>query len=120
MAGRTPLFAGFEPLKTILFRGYHRTVPIYEFQCERCESRFERLLDAGTEIGDGTLCPNCGADRVRRVYSPQAPTPQLVKTPGENRKQEARNAKLHEAAKADFKERRRRLKAAGAKPGPES
>jgi putative FmdB family regulatory protein len=86
-------------------------VPIYEFICEACGARFERLLDAGAE---GPACPECGADRTRRVFSAQAPTPHLVKTPAENRKQERRNARLMKDAKASYKAKRARVQAARA------
>ena len=83
-------------------------MPIYEFECKECGARFERLLDAGAEA---PACPECGADRVRRVLSAQAPTPHLVKTPAESRKQERRNAQLMKDAKASFKEKRAQVQA---------
>lgn len=76
------------------------SVPIYEFVCERCEGRFERLVERGTEA---IACPSCGAERTRRVYSAQGAPFKLVKTPGEARRQEGRNAKLRERAKARSK-----------------
>lgn len=45
------------------------TVPIYEFECEQCGSRFEELV-----AGDGAVaCPECGADRARRLLSAVSP-----------------------------------------------
>jgi putative FmdB family regulatory protein len=85
-------------------RGYHRAVPIYEFECERCAGRFEDLVKPGTST---TVCPSCGAERTRRVYSAQGAPFKLVKTPGETRRQERRNATLLEGAKRRFKEARR-------------
>jgi putative FmdB family regulatory protein len=78
-------------------------VPIYEFACAQCGARFEELVAADTKAA---TCPECGAEDARRVYSPQAGMPKLVKTPSENRKQERRNAELMKSAKARFKERR--------------
>jgi putative FmdB family regulatory protein len=80
-------------------------VPIYEFRCEACEARFEALVPAGTESAP---CPECAAERTRRVYSAQAPAAQLVKPPGERRKQERANARLHEKTKSNFKQARQR------------
>ncbi len=78
-------------------------VPIYEFVCERCDGRFEGLVEAGTETA---TCPSCGAERARRVYSAHRAPLKLVKTPGEMRRQERRNAQLREGAKRRFKEAR--------------
>ncbi len=78
-------------------------MPIYEFVCERCDGRFEDLVEAGTEAA---TCPRCGAARTRRVYSAHGAPFKLVKTPGETRKQERRNAQLREGAKRRFKEAR--------------
>jgi putative FmdB family regulatory protein len=47
-------------------------LPIYEFECEECGSRFEELVAADTA---GPPCPSCGATRVRRLISSFAPTP---------------------------------------------
>ena len=47
-----------------------RTVPIYEFQCEGCGSRFEELVDAGSAP---VACPSCGSTRTERVLSPVSP-----------------------------------------------
>jgi putative FmdB family regulatory protein len=84
-------------------------VPIYEFHCEGCETRFEFLVEAGTAV---VACPNCGAERTRRVYSSPAPPQRLVKTPAANRRQEGRNAQLRAGAKARFKAARARARAA--------
>jgi putative FmdB family regulatory protein len=91
-----------------LRHGYHRAVPLYEFECGRCGARFEDLVRVGTETVE---CRECGAEGARRVYSPPAPEPRLVKTGGALRQQEARNAKLHSRTKQDFKAARRRAEA---------
>jgi len=44
-------------------------MPIYEFECERCEARFEELVAAG----GSAACPACGCERVRRLLSGVAP-----------------------------------------------
>jgi putative FmdB family regulatory protein len=44
-------------------------VPIYEFECEECGTRFEELMATG-----GTVpCPACGSERTRRLYSAVSP-----------------------------------------------
>jgi putative FmdB family regulatory protein len=45
-------------------------MPIYEFECEECEGRFEELVAAGVE---GLACPECGSTRTRRLISPVSP-----------------------------------------------
>ena len=42
-------------------------MPIYEFVCEACGTRFDELVDAGTESVD---CRSCTSERTQRVYSP--------------------------------------------------
>ena len=71
-------------------------MPIYEFPCEACGARFEELVDAGTESVD---CRVCTSERTRRVYSPQGRPFRVVKTPGEARQQERKNAQLRERTK---------------------
>jgi putative FmdB family regulatory protein len=45
-------------------------MPIYEFECEECGSRFEELLAAGAS---DPPCASCGAVRVKRLISNVAP-----------------------------------------------
>jgi putative FmdB family regulatory protein len=78
-------------------------VPIYEFLCEGCGTRFERLVEAGTEEA---ACRSCGAERARRVYSAHRAPFKLVKTPGGSRRQERSNAKLRERTKRQMAARR--------------
>lgn len=43
-------------------------MPIYEYQCEECQERFDKLIrssDASQEI----VCPKCGSHKVRRLLS---------------------------------------------------
>jgi putative FmdB family regulatory protein len=82
-------------------------VPIYEFSCSACGTRFERLVDLGTAAAE---CPECDA-RARRVLSAQAAPMRLVKPAGERRKQERRNAALRESTKSTFKQARERTRA---------
>jgi putative FmdB family regulatory protein len=89
-------------------------MPLYEFVCDRCGERFEELVPAGT---DTVECDSCRSPGARRVYSPPSALARLAKSPGEKRKQERRNAQLHQRTKASFKERRRRAREARKGPG---
>ena len=82
-------------------------MPMYEFLCAACGERFEGLVAAGTESAE---CPACGTGEATRVFSAQATPFRLVKSPGDTRKQERRNAVLRSDAKTAFKERRRRAR----------
>jgi putative FmdB family regulatory protein len=82
-------------------------MPIYEFRCEECGAEFEELVKAG---GKATVCPSCGSNRVKRTFSAQAAPFSLVKTPGDARRQERRNAELRETAKERFKQERQRAR----------
>ena len=85
-------------------------MPIYEFECEACGRRFEALVAAGTASAD---CRHCGSEDTRRVLSAPAAPMHLVKSPGEVRKQERKNAELRKRTKADFKARRKRAREQG-------
>ena len=43
-------------------------MPIYEYRCERCGSRFEVLQRVG-EDGKTLHCPTCGYERVVKQFS---------------------------------------------------
>lgn len=46
------------------------SMPVYEFECEKCGERFEELTPSDT----GSLaCPRCGSARTRRLLSPVSP-----------------------------------------------
>jgi putative FmdB family regulatory protein len=45
-------------------------MPIYEFECGSCGTRFEELVAAGTEE---PACPECAAADVRRLLSNVSP-----------------------------------------------
>jgi len=45
-------------------------MPIYEYKCNDCEARFEKLARRISEINDDSpACPHCGSDDTRRVIS---------------------------------------------------
>jgi putative FmdB family regulatory protein len=41
-------------------------MPLYEYRCDACESRFERLVRAFRE---DVACPDCGSAEVERLLS---------------------------------------------------
>ena len=40
-------------------------MPVYEFECSKCGTRFEELVKAG----QAAPCPQCGSSEVERRYS---------------------------------------------------
>ena len=42
-------------------------VPIYEYQCEKCEERYEEFLHTSTN--PAPPCPKCGSEDVKRLMS---------------------------------------------------
>jgi len=59
-------------------------VPLFEFQCEDCGIRFEKLSKSSEEAGNAAPCPECGDDAKRQVsvvnhtfaHTPNGPVPQ--------------------------------------------
>ena len=45
-------------------------MPLYEFQCESCEHRFEKIQKYTDPVPDA--CPKCGAANVRKLMSSPA------------------------------------------------
>lgn len=44
-------------------------MPLYEFECRKCDHRFEELLTSA-EAKDGKVkCPACGSARIEREFS---------------------------------------------------
>ena len=80
-------------------------MPIYEFECGQCGSRFEELTQSGAAA---PACPQCGADGARRLLSPVSPpervTPRGAKVrDSESRRREreaARSQRISDAQKA--------------------
>jgi putative FmdB family regulatory protein len=42
-------------------------MPIYEYECERCRHRFERVMKIGESA---PACPACGAPETRKTVVP--------------------------------------------------
>ncbi|MBN1180382.1 MAG: zinc ribbon domain-containing protein [Anaerolineae bacterium] len=43
-------------------------MPIYEYRCEQCGERFEKLV-RGFSGEAGLTCPRCGSDNVKKAVS---------------------------------------------------
>jgi len=43
-------------------------VPIYEYRCQRCGYRFEKLVRL-SQTAQPVVCPNCGAEETERLLS---------------------------------------------------
>lgn len=112
-----PLAAGKIAAWILLVAAYHPHVPLYEYECGQCGARFETLAAVGVDEHE---CAECGAQGAKRLLSTPAQTPKLVKTADGNRRQEAKNRKLHAATKSDFKRKRQaardRARAKGGNP----
>lgn len=85
-------------------------MPIYEFECEECGARFEELVAAG----QSAACPECGADRVRRLLSGVSPPGRQPRGAGVRSDESRRRER--EAARQDRIAASRKRRAAGEKP----
>lgn len=47
-------------------------MPIYEFRCEACGERFDRLVRSAGQVPAGIACPACESSEVRRLISAPA------------------------------------------------
>jgi putative FmdB family regulatory protein len=79
-------------------------MPIYEFECDQCGSRFEGLMASAGEV---LACPDCGADRTRRRLSPVSPPGRVRRgakvrdsKSGRRDREAARSERLADARKA--------------------
>lgn len=84
------------------------SMPIYEFECERCGVRFEELAESEVH---SLPCSNCGSEQTRRLLSsvsPAARQPRGAKVrSGESRRGE------REAARGERLAETKRKRAAG-------
>jgi putative FmdB family regulatory protein len=85
-------------------------MPIYEFECEDCGACFEELVTAG----GAAVCPSCGSERARRLFSSVAP-PSRQPRGAAVRADESRRRE-REAARQDRLAESRKRRAAGEKP----
>jgi putative FmdB family regulatory protein len=79
-------------------------MPIYEFECARCQGRFEELIDSDAPP---PACPSCGTIKARRILSPVSPPSRVPRgarvRDSESRRREreaARSERISEAQKA--------------------
>lgn len=88
-------------------------MPIYEFECEKCGTRFEELVPSeAAEVA----CPSCGSRRARRLMSEVAPPgrqPRGASVRSDESRRSEREAGHRERLAADKKKR-----AAGEAPMP--
>jgi putative FmdB family regulatory protein len=85
-------------------------MPIFEFKCEECGTRFEELAAAGAAVA----CVRCGSERTRRLYSQVAP-PSRQPRGARVRADESRRGE-REAARQDRIAESRKRRALGEKP----
>lgn len=43
-------------------------MPIFEYQCEACETTFERLI-LRPQTAQQMTCPQCGSQRIAKMFS---------------------------------------------------
>jgi putative FmdB family regulatory protein len=85
-------------------------MPIYEFECEACGTRFEELVAGGTEH---QACPACGKPAERRL-SNVSPPARLQRGPGVRDAEKRRVER--EAARGERLAETRKKRAAGETP----
>ncbi len=79
-------------------------MPLLDFECEQCSARFEELV-----LGDrAVVCPECGAEEVRRLYSPIGAAPKVSMSRAAMRDSDSRRSEREAARKEKFVERRKR------------
>lgn len=44
-------------------------MPIYEYQCQKCQSNFEYLAKSMGQTQDKVPCPECGSTRTAKKFS---------------------------------------------------
>ncbi|MBI5083950.1 MAG: zinc ribbon domain-containing protein [Acidobacteria bacterium] len=55
-------------------------MPIYEYACQECGTKFEKLIRRQADLDDLT-CPSCGESRLARQLSTFAPQMGASKSP---------------------------------------
>jgi putative FmdB family regulatory protein len=79
-------------------------MPLLDFECEKCSARFEELV-----LGERTVvCPECGSNEVRRLYSPIGRAPKVSMSRAAMRDSDSRRAEREVARKEKFSERRKK------------
>lgn len=88
-------------------------MPLYEFRCEECQARFERLVEVGAEQIE---CAECGSP-AGRILSAPAPSPRLVMTGSQDRQMQIKRGVDRASAKERFSERRQKQRDAKGRGG---
>jgi putative FmdB family regulatory protein len=79
-------------------------MPLLDFECEKCSARFEQLV-----LGDRKpACPECGAEEVRRLYSPIGRAPKVGISRAAMRDSDSRRTEREAARKEKFSKRRKK------------
>jgi putative FmdB family regulatory protein len=78
-------------------------MPLLEFECEGCGSRFEELVASGAPVA----CPACGADAVRRLYSQVSPPRRVGMSRAAARDSDVRRSEREAQRRERFVEQRR-------------
>lgn len=79
-------------------------MPLLDFECEQCSARFEELV-LGEQL---MVCPECGADEVRRLYSPIGRAPKVHMSRAAKRDSDLRRSEREAARREEFSERRKK------------
>ena len=85
-------------------------MPIYEFECEGCGTRFEELVGAAA----AAPCPACGSERTRRLLSPVSPPGRQPRGAGVRSNESQRRER--EAGRQERIGEAQKRRAAGEKP----
>jgi putative FmdB family regulatory protein len=83
-------------------------MPVYEFECEECASRFEDLTPSDTR---SLVCPGCGSERTRRLLSRVSPVGRQPRGAGVRSNESQRRER--EAARGERLAETKRKRAAG-------
>jgi putative FmdB family regulatory protein len=86
-------------------------MPIYEFECEGCGAVFEELVAADVAA---VACPECGAERTRRLMSTVSPPGRMPRGAGVRSDESRRRER--ESARQDRLSESRKRRAAREKP----
>jgi putative FmdB family regulatory protein len=80
-------------------------MPLYDFECSACDRGFEAVATPGGLA----VCPACGSEQVRRVYSAFA-GPYLVAPRGYTARRSNAERRVREERRRERREERRQAK----------
>lgn len=49
-------------------------MPIFEYQCNECNFRYEVLVRASSKEGESIICPQCNSTKNKKLFSTFAPS----------------------------------------------